>query len=74
MRLPKSTTGDEIRKENVTPRGNPALMRFPLKVFLDVANFKVVFPDAEINVRKMSATGRNRYFISRAFNKIRLLV
>ena len=25
-RLPKSTIGDEIRKENVTPRGSPALV------------------------------------------------
>ena len=27
MRLPKSTIGDEIRKENVTPRGSPALVK-----------------------------------------------
>ena len=26
-RLPKSTMGDEIRKENVTPRGKPALVK-----------------------------------------------
>ena len=27
MRLPKSTIGDEIRNENVTPSGNPALVK-----------------------------------------------
>ena len=26
-RLPKSTIGDEIRNENVTPSGNPALVK-----------------------------------------------
>ena len=26
-RLPKSTIGDEIRKENVTPKGSPALVK-----------------------------------------------
>ena len=26
-RLPKSTMGEEIRKENVTPRGKPALVK-----------------------------------------------
>ena len=26
-RLPKSTMGEEIRKEKVTPRGNPALVK-----------------------------------------------
>ena len=26
-RLPKSTIGDEIRNEKVTPRGNPALVK-----------------------------------------------
>jgi hypothetical protein len=26
-RLPRSTIGDEIKKENVTPRGNPALVK-----------------------------------------------
>ena len=26
-RLPKSTIGDEIKKENVTPKGSPALVK-----------------------------------------------
>ena len=26
-RLPRSTIGEEIRKENVTPSGNPALVK-----------------------------------------------
>ena len=34
IRLPKSTIGDEIRKENVTPSGNPALVK-PIKSGMD---------------------------------------
>ena len=33
-RLPKSTIGDEIRNENVTPSGSPALVN-PIKIGMD---------------------------------------
>ena len=33
-RLPKSTIGDEIKKENVTPNGSPALVN-PIKSGID---------------------------------------
>jgi hypothetical protein len=33
-RLPRSTIGDEIRKENVTPSGNPALVN-PINIGMD---------------------------------------
>ena len=33
-RLPRSTIGDEIRKENVTPSGRPALVN-PIKIGMD---------------------------------------
>ena len=33
-RLPRSTIGDEIRKENVTPKGSPALVK-PMKIGIE---------------------------------------
>lgn len=49
IKLPKSTIGEEIRKENVTPSGNPILVN-PIKSGMDEQEQKGVIVPISVDM------------------------